>query len=283
MKDFSQEEKNKIKELIRIALKEDIGKGDSTTCWTVPKNKVAKGIILAKEDGVLCGIDIAKMVFSEIDPRIKFEKRKEDGEKFKKGDILANIKGNAHSLLKGERTALNFLQRLSGIATLTRKFVEKVKNYKAEILDTRKTTPGFRILEKYAVRKGGAKNHRMGLYDMVLVKDNHIKAAGGLEKAIKNLLENRKKELEIEVEVKNLEELKFVLSKGIKRIMLDNMDVKFLKKAVEITAGRAKLEASGGINLKNVEAVAKTGVDFISIGALTHSPKAVDISMELTT
>ncbi len=281
MKGFSKEEENKIKELIKKALEEDKIDEDYTTLWSVPEDKKIKAEIIAKENGIICGLEIAEMVFKMVSPKIEFGYLKKDGDRIKKLEPVAIIKGPARDILKAERTALNFLQKLSGIATLTSRFVEKIKHTKAKILDTRKTTPGLRILEKYAVRTGGGENHRRNLKEMVLLKDNHITVAGGIEKAIDNLLKNKDRDIEIEVEVKNLDELKIAIKKGIKRILLDNMSIEELKKAVEITEGRALLEASGGVDLSNVKKIAETGVDYISIGKITHSAPALDMSLEV--
>lgn len=223
---------------------------------------------------------VARLVFKTLDKRVKFLPHLRDGDDLYPGRVIAILQGEAKYLLMGERTALNFLQRLSGIATLTRKFVDICEGTGVKILDTRKTTPGLRVLEKYAVRIGGGENHRMGLYDMILIKDNHIVMAGGIVEAIERTKKSEKK-ARLEVEVKNLKELREVLKLGIKRIMLDNMKVKEVRKAVTIAKGTTKLEVSGGINLRNVRRFAEAGVDYISIGALTHSAKALDISMEI--
>jgi len=225
-------------------------------------------------------LKIAKLVFKTLDKKIKFSSSLRDGNILYPGEVIATLQGEARYLLMGERTALNFLQRLSGIATLTRRFVDRCQNTKVKILDTRKTTPGLRLLEKYAVRVGGGRNHRMGLYDMILIKDNHIAMAGGIDEAIRRAKKSRKK-VGLEVEVKNLKELREALGLKVKRIMLDNMGVREVKKAVELAKGTTKLEVSGGINLRNVRKYAETGVDYISIGALTHSARALDISMEI--
>ncbi len=264
-------EKEKVLKIIREALKEDIGEGDITTDKIVPDNLNVTGYFLLKEKAVLCGLDVAKWVFEEIG-EIEFIKLVDEGEWEKPGKI-AIIKGNAKVILKGERVALNFLQRMSGISTLTRMFVDRIKGTKAKILDTRKTTPNLRILEKYAVKVGGGENHRFGLFDQVLIKDNHIAIAGGIKNALSKVVG--------EIEVKNLEELKEALDCGAKRILLDNMDIETIKKAVELSRGKAKTEVSGGVNLENVYEIAKTGCDYISIGALTHSSRAIDISLEI--
>jgi len=281
MKVFSEEEEGKVKEIIKKALEEDKVNEDYTTLWCVPKDKRIKAEIVVKQDGVICGLWVTEMVFKMVSSNIEFKCLKKDGDKVKRFERVATIKGSAANILRAERTALNFLQRLSGIASLTAKFVERVKPFKAKILDTRKTTPGLRILEKYAVRTGGGENHRKDLKEMVLLKDNHIAVAGGIEKAVDNLLKNKDRNIDIEVEVKTLDELRIVLKKGIKRILLDNMSTEDLKEAVKITEGRALLEASGGVDLSNVAEIAETGVDFISVGKITHSAPALDISLEI--
>ncbi|MEO0091742.1 MAG: carboxylating nicotinate-nucleotide diphosphorylase [candidate division WOR-3 bacterium] len=269
-----------ISQIIAQALKEDIGTGDVTTNLIVDKDQVANAEIIAKSKGILAGCDIVRMVFKYLDPQIKIRFNLKDGEQFYAGQIIAQITGKAHALLSGERTALNFLCRLSGIASLTRKFVDVISGTKAKILDTRKTTPLLRNLEKYAVRIGGGYNHRMGLYDMILIKDNHIKVAGGIAQAIKKAQKNNKKNLPIEVETKNLKEVREALALKVPIIMLDNMNLKQIAQAVKLTKGKAKLEVSGGVNLKNVRKIAKTGVDYISVGSLTHSAPIVDMSIE---
>jgi len=264
-----------------LALKEDIGRGDITTNAIVDENERTLGIVFPKEDGMLCGINIAKLVFEEIDKSIDFQPKMADGEVFTPGMTIATITGSAAACLKGERTALNFLQHLSGIATLTKKFVDATKGT-VKILDTRKTLPGLRIMEKYAVRTGGGFNHRFGLYDMVLIKDNHIEIAGGITEAIGRVRKKRKKAF-IEVEVKSLDELKEAIGLKVNRVMLDNMNLAQINEAVRIARaqGSVEIELSGGINLKNIKDFANCGVDFISIGALTHSAPAIDIAMKL--
>lgn len=274
-----------MKEIIKRALKEDLGKGDVTTKCLVPSGMRAKAVIVSKEDGILAGIDVAKQIFSSFSGKVSFVKRKKDGQKIKKGDVIASLDGSAGSILSGERLALNFIQRLSGIATLTGKFVRLCAGTGATILDTRKTTPNLRALEKFAVKMGGGMNHRMGLYDAVLIKDNHLVAEPDIKKAVSKARRTGKT---VEVEVKTFPELKKALNARPDRILLDNMSAARLKKAVKITkeysqetGKKIPLEASGGINLKNIKKIANTGVDFISIGALTHSPKALDISLEI--
>lgn len=270
-----------IQDIIKRALQEDIGHQDITTDNLVDKEQRSRGVFLAKAAGIVAGIHVAQEVFRCLDDDIQFTVVKNDGEKIAPGDTLAVVAGRTRSLLKGERVALNFLQRLSGIATRTNHMVELIRYEKAEIVDTRKTTPGLRRLEKYAVSVGGARNHRFGLYDGALIKDNHIKAAGGIQKAISTLRTRIPHTIKIEVEVENLEQLQEALEARADIIMLDNMDIDTLHQAVEITAGQALLEASGGITEANLVEVARTGVDFISIGALTHSAGSLDISFNL--
>ncbi|HBA26843.1 MAG TPA: carboxylating nicotinate-nucleotide diphosphorylase [Nitrospinae bacterium] len=275
-----------VDNLIKLALAEDIGSGDITTDAIVSQNVKGEAYVVAKEDMVLSGIDVFKKVFQNVSGQwsvvsSQFKERYRDGEIVRSGKIIIEMSGNMRTLLTGERTALNFLQRMSGIATLTKKFVDSVKGFKAKIIDTRKTTPKLRILEKYAVRCGGGLNHRFGLYDGILIKDNHIKAAGGIIKAVKRVRDNVPHLMKIEVETKSLKEVKDALNCKVDVIMLDNMDIPTIKKAVKLIDKRALIEVSGGVNLKNVVQIASTGVDYISIGALTHSARAVDISMEM--
>jgi quinolinate synthase len=270
-----------IKSIIRRALDEDIGSGDVTSSWILPDELQLRGKIIAKATGVVAGLEVARMVFAALDPKVQFRSLVEDGSAIAPGDVLATVQGPIKSILSGERVALNFLQRMSGTATLTRQYVDVVRGTKAAILDTRKTTPGLRILEKMAVRLGGGQNHRFGLYDMVLIKDNHIAAAGSISMAVQAATAHNKAGLKVEVEVKNLAELRDALELGVDRIMLDNMDLEMMRPAVALTAGRVELEASGGITLQNVAAVAQTGVDYISVGALTHSAPALDISLDI--
>jgi nicotinate-nucleotide pyrophosphorylase (carboxylating) len=270
-----------LDQILTIALNEDCGVGDLTTSSIVVSDLTARGEFIAKEDLVLAGWQVVVRTFQKISASISAETGFRDGDVVPKSSLLGCISGPAAKLLTGERVALNFLQRLCGIATLTRKYVKAVSGTGAAILDTRKTTPGLRLLEKYAVRAGGGRNHRFGLYDGVLIKENHITAAGGIKKAVlsaRNRIDHLKK---IETEVTNLEELAQALDAGADAILLDNMSVNQVKQAVEWVNGRALLEASGGIDLENVRAYASTGVDFISVGALTHSVRAVDISLEL--
>lgn len=272
-----------INSLVKLALSEDIGKGDITSKALIKDDMIGKAVIIAKKDGIIAGLDVAKTVFKMVDHKAIFQPSKKDSERVKTGDKIASIRGKVTSLLSAERTALNFLQRLSGIATLTSKYVEQVKGTKTKILDTRKTTPGLRILEKYAVKMGGGTNHRMGLYDMILIKENHIKAAGGIGEAIRKA-RSRIKKTKIEVEVSNLREVIEAVVSSPNWIMLDNMNPREMKKAVSVIRSEnpgIKIEASGGVSLKNVRKIALTGVDFISVGALTHSASALDLSLIL--
>jgi nicotinate-nucleotide pyrophosphorylase (carboxylating) len=264
---------------IQQALKEDIGSGDVTTNSIVPREATMSGHILAKQAGVIAGLDVAGATFSLLDRRVKFTPRLDEGVRVENRQILARLSGPARALLTGERTALNFLGRMSGIATLTRQFVEAVAGTKAIILDTRKTVPGLRLLDKLAVRRGGGQNHRIGLYDMILIKDNHIDFAGSLAEAVRRA-QAVHSGLQVEVEARTLEDVRAALDLGVQRILLDNMSLEMLTKAVQMTTGRAALEASGNVNLDNVRAVAETGVDYISIGALTHSAKVFDVSLD---
>ena len=273
-----------IDEIIEKALAEDIGDGDHTSLSTIPKEAMGKAKLLIKEDGILAGIKIAEKVFNKVDKNIVFNALLKDGEKVKYGDIVFVVEGSSISLLSAERLALNFMQRMSGIATATGKIVEKLHGLKTKVIDTRKTTPNLRILEKESVVIGGGENHRMGLYDMIMIKDNHVDFAGGISKAIKSakryLIEN-KKDLKIEIEVRNFKELNEVLEIGkIDRIMLDNFSVKDMKKAIQIINGKYETEASGGITIDTIREYAETGVDFISVGALTHQIKSLDMSLK---
>ncbi len=280
---------NQIYKLINLALSEDIGSGDITSLSTVPASQRANAKIVAKQNMVLAGINVAAEVFRAVDKKIRIRIKKRDGQKVKKGGVIATLEGPARSLLSAERTALNFLQRLSGIATLTNEFVRAVKGTGVKILDTRKTAPGWRTLEKYAVRVGGGMNHRAGLYDMFLIKNNHVDIAGSVTEAILRAKHYRRfKSLPIEAEVRNFCELQEAITTGADVIMLDNFSPKMVKNAVKMTKKMAKMvgnspkiELSGGITLKNIKKYAKTGVDFISVGALTHSATAADICMRV--
>lgn len=271
--------------LIDMALEEDESFNDATTTLLVDANTTGTGILMAKEEGILAGLNIALTVFYRIDENIYIEPLVEDGSCVEPGSQLAVIKGKIHVILKGERTALNFLQRMSGIATLTSKYVNAVSSFKAQIVDTRKTLPGYRYLDKYSVRAGGGKNHRMSLADGILVKDNHIELIGlereSLNDKLEKILSLAPTSLKVEVEVSNIQQLHQALEAGIPIIMLDNMTNDEMRNAVSIAGGRALIEASGGITLDNVKSVAETGVDIISVGALTHSTKALDISLDI--
>lgn len=266
--------------VIRAALKEDMPEGDITSEAVVPPDSLSKAVILAKESGVLAGLDVARRVFEKIDSRINFRKIVEDGREFKAGDVLARLEGPSVSLLKGERTALNFLQRMSGIASLTRKYVRAVKGEKTRILDTRKTTPGLRALEKYAVKMGGGLNHRFSLSDMVLIKDNHIRQVGSVREALRRARAAAPFGVKVEVEVTDFAGAEQAVAGNADMIMLDNMEPPEMKRVVTFVAGRVPLEASGKVSLERVAEIARTGVDFISVGALTHSYRAIDISLE---
>lgn len=268
-----------IERIIRTALEEDIGLGDVTTEVTVTTNSVARAELVAKEDFVLAGIDVAAAVFSFLDADVKFEKIFVDGQSVRKGDVIAWLKGPSAVLLRGERVSLNLLQRMSGIATLTARYVAAVDGTSATIVDTRKTVPGLRALDKYAVRSGGGRNHRIGLFDGVLIKENHSAAAGGISAAIARAKKKLPHTLKIEVETSTLEEVEEALQAGADIIMLDNMTLYDMSRGVDLIAGRALVEASGGVNLERVREIAETGVDIISVGELTHSVKAADISM----
>ncbi len=267
------------------ALFEDLGNGDVTTETLIPLRLQGRAFFLAKSRGVLAGTDVTRMVFHRVDASLRFEVLISDGRQVKPGDVIASVEGTVASILKAERTALNFLQRLSGIASETHRYVEAVKGANVRIMDTRKTAPGLRVLEKYAVKMGGGYNHRFHLSDMVLIKDNHLAVLHsqgiGLKEAIVRAKQKAPASLKVEVEVKTAEEAKLAAETGIDIIMLDNMNPEEMRHAVELIGGRALIEASGGITLDNVRQVAETGVDFISIGALTHSARALDISLEL--
>ena len=270
-----------IDDIIKTALNEDINYIDVTTDYLVDDDAVATARYVAKDDGILCGIDIALRVFTLLDDSARFEVYIRDGEQVKKGDIIARITCHTRALLKGERTALNLIQHLSGVATATNKCVRLVEGTKASIADTRKTLPGLRALQKYAVTVGGGKNHRYNLSDCAMLKDTHLDAYGSMSGAVNALREKMGHTVKIEVEVANLEELNEALSLGVEIIMLDNMSCEDMAKAVEITAGRARLEASGNVTAETIRSIAETGVDIISLGALTHSVKAFDISMKI--
>lgn len=270
--------------LIELAFAEDIGDGDHTTLCCIPEDATGSSHLLIKEDGILAGVEVAKNVFAAFDPTLKVEVRIPDGSPVKVGDIAMVVTGKTRSLLQTERLMLNIMQRMSGIATMTRQYVERLKGTHTRILDTRKTTPGLRMLEKQAMKIGGGTNHRIGLFDMILLKDNHIDFAGGIENAIDRChryLKDKKLDLKIEIEVRDFSELQRVLDKGgVDRVMLDNFSVPDTRKAVKLIAGRVETESSGGITFDTIRDYAEQGVDFISVGALTHSVKGLDMSFK---
>ncbi len=272
--------RSSLKKTILQALQEDAVFHDITTQTLIPTSLKVKGVFLAKEHFVLCGIPIVQEVFRTLDSRIKVTPKFREGMLVKKGSVIANISGSARAILSGERVALNFLQRLCGISTLTRQFVEKVHGTRAKIYDTRKTTPGLRILERYAVKVGGGENHRFDLSSTILVKDNHFALVGSLQEVSKRLAKLKKKKNVI-VEVANLSMLKEAVELGFHHLLLDNMSIPQIRKGIEIAKGKCILEVSGGVNLKNIRSIASTGADRISIGALTHSTRAMDISLEI--
>jgi nicotinate-nucleotide pyrophosphorylase (carboxylating) len=271
-----------IRHLIKLALQEDIGPGDITTDNLIPKEREGRGIIIAKEPLVLAGLDVAKQVFTILDSNIEFSSEYEDGDRIEDKTPILEIKGSLRTLLKGERTALNFLQRLSGIATHVRSYVDILGDLPVRLVDTRKTTPGWRTLEKYAVRTGGAHNHRMGLYDGVLIKDNHIAACGGIAEAVRRLRGMVSHLVRIEIETSDLDQVKEALDSGADVIMLDNMNHNQIREAVKLISGRAIVEVSGMLTKKDLKALAGIGVDIISSGALTHSAPSVDLSMRIS-
>lgn len=273
-----------IDDLIKLAFAEDIGDGDHTTLCCIPATEMGKSQLIIKEDGVLAGVEMARRVFKAFDPELKMTVFIEDGAEVKKGDIAFVVEGKVQSLLQTERLMLNIMQRMSGIATTTRKYVKRLEGTKTHVLDTRKTTPGMRMIEKEAVRIGGGMNHRIGLFDMILLKDNHVDFAGGISKAItraQEYLKEKGKNLKIEIEVRNFDELEEALhTGGIDRIMLDNFSIENTKEAVRRVAGRVELESSGGITFDTLRDYAECGVDYISVGALTHSVKSLDMSFK---
>ena len=282
LKKLSSPQWIKIDKIIKNALKEDIGSGDITTEAIFDKYKLSSAVITAKESGILAGIDVVMRVFKLVDFKLVFKTLVSDGVKVFPNLKVAKIKGDIRSILMAERTALNFLGRMSGVATFTYEFVKRIEGTNAKILDTRKTAPNLRILDKYAVSVGGGFNHRMGLYDMFLIKDNHIKAMGSLDKAVKKAIEFRKlkrKNWKIEVEAENIKQVKEALSAKVDRIMLDNMNLEMIKKSVELVNKKVEVEVSGNVNLDVIRDIALTGVDFISIGSLTHSIKNLDFSL----
>jgi nicotinate-nucleotide pyrophosphorylase (carboxylating) len=281
----SKLDKRKLRAFIRKALEEDVKDGDHTSNACIPADLVSRGKLLVKDQGILAGVKIAKEIFCHLDPDAKIDVLKNDGEKVNPGDIAFVLECNSRAFLKGERLALNTMQRLSGVATMSNKFSEEVQDLPVKILDTRKTTPLLRFLEKWAVRMGGCHNYRDGLYDRIMIKDNHIEAAGGIKRAVNSVqkyLSDSGKDLEMTIEVKNIEEVKEVLALSCgARIMLDNFSVSEIRKAVEFVENQAEVEASGGITLEHVREIALTGVDFISVGALTHSAGSLDLSLKI--
>ena len=275
---------NLIDDLIKLAFAEDIGDGDHTTLCCIPETAMGKSRLIVKEDGVLAGVDMAERIFHYFDPELRMEVFIRDGAEVKKGDVAFTVEGKTRSLLQTERLVLNVMQRMSGIATTTRKYVKALEGTKTRVLDTRKTTPGMRMMEKEAVRIGGGVNHRIGLFDMILLKDNHVDFAGGIRQAITrahDYLKEKGKNLKIEIEVRNFNELKQALEVGgIDRIMLDNFNTEDTRKAVEMINGRYETESSGGITFETLRSYAECGVDFISVGALTHSVKSLDMSLK---
>jgi nicotinate-nucleotide pyrophosphorylase (carboxylating) len=273
-----------IDDLLTLAIAEDIGDGDHTSLAVISPQAEGKMKLLVKENGVIAGIEIAKQIFRRIDRHLEMEQLLKDGAQVKKGDIAFYMTGKERALLQAERLVLNIMQRMSGVATQTAAYVKELKGLKTQVLDTRKTTPGMRVLDKLAVKTGGGGNHRMGLFDMILLKDNHIDFAGGIEQAItktRKYLQNTKRNLAIEIEVRSLDDLETVLrTGGVQRIMFDNFDLSTTKKAVASVAGRYETESSGGITRENLRAYAECGVDFISVGALTHQIKSLDLSLK---
>lgn len=273
-----------LREFIASALAEDVGDGDHSSLGAISEDAKRQANLLVKDQGVLCGVELALAIFKQVDPGLKITVDFQDGQIIKPGDVVLRVEGSARSILTSERLVLNCMQRMSGIATKTKMFADLVAGTSCKILDTRKTTPNFRLLEKWAVLTGGGENHRIGLFDMVMLKDNHIDMAGGIANAInrtKDYLRATNRELRIEIETRTLEEVKEVMRVGgVDVIMLDNMEVPLLKEAVKIIAGKYKTEASGGITEKTIRAVAETGVDFISVGALTHSVRSLDLSLK---
>lgn len=273
-----------IDDLLNLAFAEDLGDGDHTTLSTIPADAMGRSRLIIKEDGILAGVDIAEKVLHKVDPTIKMTVMLKDGTEVKKGDIAFTAEGSVRSLLIAERTMLNIMQRMSGVATMTRRYQDELKGLHTRVLDTRKTTPGMRMLEKEAVKMGGGTNHRIGLFDMILIKDNHIDFAGGIEKAISranDYCRENGKDLKIEVEVRSLDDIRRVLSHGgVDRIMFDNFTPALTKEAVALVNGKVETESSGGITLENLREYGEAGVDFISVGALTHSVKGLDMSFK---
>lgn len=276
--------KDELIKFIHAALEEDVRDGDHTSLSTIPKDAKGKAKLLVKENGILAGVELAELIFKTVDPELKVEVLKKDGETMTIGDIVLYVEGSDISILTAERLVLNCMQRMSGIATVTRSIVDKLEGTKCKVLDTRKTTPGIRLIEKWAVTIGGGENHRFGLFDMILIKDNHVDYAGGIKNALlaaQNYIKEKSLDIPIEIEVRNLEELQEVLEiGGVVRIMLDNFSFENIKKALEIIDGRFPVEASGGINPDTVRQYAETGVDYVSMGYLTHSVKSLDLSLK---
>jgi nicotinate-nucleotide pyrophosphorylase (carboxylating) len=273
-----------LQHLIKNALAEDIGDGDHSTLSSIDANAKGKAILKIKEDGILAGVEVAKKIFTYVQPNILFTAYKKDGDQMKFGEIAFDVEANVHTILQAERLVLNTMQRMSGIATLTKKYTDKLKGYKTKLLDTRKTTPNFRLLEKEAVKIGGGTNHRFGLYDMIMLKDNHIDYCGGIEKAINkayDYVQSKKMDLKIEVETRSLEDVEKVMAIGkVNRIMLDNFTPEKIVEALQIIKGKYETEASGGIQYDNLESYAATGVDYISSGAIIHQAKSLDLSLK---
>ena len=273
-----------LQHLIKNALAEDIGDGDHSTLSSIDANAKGKAILKIKEDGILAGVEVAKKIFTYVQPNILFTAYKKDGDQMKVGEIAFDVEANVHSILQAERLVLNTMQRMSGIATLTKKYTDKLKGYKTKLLDTRKTTPNFRLLEKEAVKIGGGTNHRFGLYDMIMLKDNHIDYCGGIEKAINkayDYVQSKKMDLKIEVETRSIEDVEKVMAIGkVNRIMLDNFTPEKIVEALQIIKGKYETEASGGIQYDNLERYAATGVDYISSGAIIHQSKSLDLSLK---
>jgi len=274
------------KKLIDITISEDLGDGDHTSLSCIPSNAKGEAKLLVKENGILAGIEIAKIIFNKIDPSISFSQLLKDGNSIKIGDIAFTVSGNAQNILRAERLALNFMQRMSGIASQTNVYAKIINHTKAKVLDTRKTTPGLRFFEKMAVKIGGGENHRFGLYDLIMIKDNHIDFAGGIEKALTKTYEyllKTKRGLKVEIEARNIDEVKQIMATGLgNRIMLDNFSFEETLEAVSLINGKYEIESSGGITIETIKSYAECGVDFISVGALTHQIKSLDLSLKAT-
>lgn len=278
---YNKMKENELEHILNHAFAEDVGKGDITTNHLVSETAFAKAQMRAKANGIIAGLPIAEKVFRKLDPNLIWKPNLKDGDRVKKGDLIVEMEGSCRALLTGERLALNLMQRMSGIATKTAKYVKTVKNKKVQILDTRKTVPGLRVLDKYSVKTGGGSNHRIGLYDMVMIKDNHIKIAGGIIPAVRQIKKSVPDSIKIEVETTTINEVKEALTAKADIIMLDNMSLEDMAKSVKLIDGKAKTEASGNISLKKLKRIAQTGVDYISTGAITHSVKALDISQNM--